>query len=52
MAAWLRYSVVLTYADDTSTSVTGKTIEEVIKSAKTLSTVKKEIKKCCATLPF
>ena len=27
---WLRHSAVLTYADDTSTSVTGKTIEEVI----------------------
>ena len=30
MAAWLRHSAVLSYADDTSTSVTGKTIEEVI----------------------
>ena len=29
MAAWIRHSTVLAYADDTSTSVTGKTLEEV-----------------------
>ena len=28
MSAWLRHSACLTYADDTSTSATGKTIEE------------------------
>ena len=27
---WLRHSLALTYADDTSTSVKGKTIEEVL----------------------
>ena len=29
MELWLKYSSALTYADDTSSSVTGKTIEEV-----------------------
>ena len=30
MELWLKYSSGLTYADDTSTTVTGENIEEVI----------------------
>ena len=32
MNSWLQYSVPTTYADDTKTSVKGKSLEEIIKN--------------------
>ena len=46
MELWLKHSSGLTYADDTSTSVKGENLEEVI------SIEKKEIKKYCEQLPI